>query len=175
MSSNQKTEKMSKMDAKVTEVSTAAPEDAAPAVEGVHQQGTCADSAQEPDPVGTQTPPLKGPETPKLTGSPTTDSGYAEAAPRREPEEEEDQEALHTALLRAQSPSPDPQPAGPVPISDKDTGTDIQPEFKGEDLIATSTPQMTAMSMCMRLWLPHPHLCLRENRVTGLRLSPTSR
>ncbi len=60
MSSNQKTEKMSKMDTEVAEVSMAVPEETAPAVEGVHQQGTCADSAQAPDPVGTQTPPLKG-------------------------------------------------------------------------------------------------------------------
>ncbi len=90
--------------------------------------------------MGTQTPPLKGPETPELTGSPTPDSGYAGAAPRREPGEEEDQEALRVALLHAQSSCPELQPAGPMPISDKDTGPDIQPEFKGEDLIATSTP-----------------------------------
>ncbi len=89
--------------------------------------------------MGTQTPTPKGPETPELTGSPTPDSGYAEAVPRREPEEEEDQ-ALRAALLHTQSSSPEPQSAGPMPISDKDTMPDIQPEFKGEDLIATSTP-----------------------------------
>ncbi len=89
MSSNQKTERMSEKDAETTEVSTTAPEETAPVMEGMHQQGICADSAQVPDPMGTQTPLLKGPTTPKLTGSPTTDSGYAETAQRRESEEEE--------------------------------------------------------------------------------------
>ncbi len=106
MSSNQKTERMSEKDAETTEVSTTAPEETAPVVEGVRQQGTCADSAQVPDPMGTQTTPLKGPATSELTGSPTTDSGYAEAAPRRESEEEEDQRALRAAPLRARDRPP---------------------------------------------------------------------
>ncbi len=140
MSSNQKTERMSQKDAETTEVSTTAPEETAPVMEGVHQQGTCADSAQVPDPVGTQTPPLKGPTTPELTGSPTTNSGYTEAAPRRESEEQEDQRALRAAPLCAQSPSPEPQPAGPIPSPDKDTEADTQPELEGEDIIGTSSP-----------------------------------
>ncbi len=72
MSSNQETERMSEEDAE-----TIAPKKAAPVGEGVRQQGTCTDSAQAPDPVGTQTPLLNGPATSELTSSPTTDSGYA--------------------------------------------------------------------------------------------------
>ncbi len=64
---------MSEKDAETTEVSTTVPEETAPVVEGMHQQGTCADSAQVANTMGIQTPPLKGPETPELTGSPTTD------------------------------------------------------------------------------------------------------
>ncbi len=59
---------MSEKDAETTKVSKTAPEETVPVVESVHQQGTCADSAQVPDPVGTETPPLKGPTTPELTG-----------------------------------------------------------------------------------------------------------
>ncbi len=72
---------MSEKNTEVQEVSAAVPGECAPAAGGISQQGTCADSAQAPNPVGTQTPPLEGQETPALTGSPTTDSGYAEAAP----------------------------------------------------------------------------------------------
>ena len=68
---------MSGKDVETTEVSTTAPEEAAPVVEGGQQQDTCADPAQVAENMGTQTPPLKGPEIPKLTDSPTTDSGYA--------------------------------------------------------------------------------------------------
>ncbi len=140
MSSNQKTERMSEKNTEVQKVSAAAPGEAAPAAGGLDQQGTCADSVQVPNPVGTQTPPLKGQQTPALTSSPTRDSGYAEAAPNREPAEEEEKGTLCPALLRAQSSPLEPQPSGPMPIPVKDTGADIQPEFEGEDLIATSTP-----------------------------------
>ncbi len=74
MSSNQKMDMMRERDAEATEVSTSVPEETAPVVEGVHQEGTCADSAQVPDPMGTQTPPLKGPAAPELTGSPIVDT-----------------------------------------------------------------------------------------------------
>ncbi len=131
---------MSEKDAETTEVSTTAPEETAPVVEGIHQQGTCADLAQVPNPVGTQTPPLKGPMTPELTGSPTTDSGYAEAVPRRKSEEEEDKRALRAAPLCARSPSPELQPAGPISSPDKETEADVQPKFEGEDMMGTSSP-----------------------------------
>ena len=111
---------MSETDIEINEVSTAAPEEAAPAVEGEQleagadlaqatesQPEACADLAQVNESVGTQTPPLKGPEAPALTGSPTTDSGYAEAASRPEIEEGEDEEVLRAASLCALSPSPE--------------------------------------------------------------------
>ncbi len=70
---------MSEKDVETDEVSTAAPEEPAPAVGGEQQSDVCADLAQVSEGMGTQTPPLKGPETSALTGSTTTDSGYAEA------------------------------------------------------------------------------------------------
>ncbi len=96
---------MSEKDVETDEVSTAAPEEAAPEVESEQQPEACADLAQVTETLGTQTPPLKDPETSALTGSPTTDSGYAEAMSRPETEEEEDQRALRAASLRALSPS----------------------------------------------------------------------
>ncbi len=140
MSSNQKTQRMSGKDVETAEVSSTAPEETAPVVEGGQQQGTCADPAQVAETMGTQTPPLKGPETLELTGSPTTDSGYAEAASCREPEEEEDQRALLAAPLRALSPSPEFQSAESTPSPRQDTEADVQPEFGGEDMVGTSSP-----------------------------------
>ncbi len=46
MSSNQETERMSGTNVESTEVSTTAPEETAPVVEGGQQQCTCADLAQ---------------------------------------------------------------------------------------------------------------------------------
>ncbi len=145
---------MSETDVKTNEVSTAVPEEAAPAVGGEEQpeayadpaqvtesqQEACADLAQVTESLGTQTPPLKGPEAPALTGSPTTDSGYAEAAPRPETEEGEDQEALRPASLRALSPSPEFQSVGSTPSPERIIGADTQPEFVGEEIIGTSSP-----------------------------------
>ena len=130
---------MSEKDAETIEVSMTAPRETAPVVEGMHQQETCADLAQASDPVGTQTPVLKDPETSELTSSPNTDSGYAETVPRLEIEEEEDSEALHAAPLHVQLPSPEPQPAEPTQSPDQDQGTDTQPEFEG-DMVGTSSP-----------------------------------
>ncbi len=116
------------------------PEEAAPRVEGVHQQETCADLAQASDSMGTQIPPLKGPATSELTSSPTTDSGYAETVPRQELEEGDDQGALHTASLWAQSPSPEPQPAETTPSLEKDKRADTPPGFEGNDMVGASFP-----------------------------------
>ncbi len=88
---------MSEKDVETNEVSTTAPEGAAPVVESGRPQDACADPAQVAEDLGTQTPPLKGPETSELTDSPTTDSGYAEAVTRPEQEEGEDQRALRAA------------------------------------------------------------------------------
>ncbi len=74
-----------------------------------------------------------------LTGSPTTDSGYAEAAPRRESTEEEDQGVLRAALLCMQSSSPEPQPSGSPPVQAGEAGVNNQSEFEREDTVATST------------------------------------
>ncbi len=131
---------MSEMDAVISEDVTAAPGEAAPAVEGTSQQGTCTDPAQTPDPVGTQTPTLEGQATPVLTGSPTTDSGYAEAASNRGPAETKEKETLRTASLHAQSSPPELQPSEPAPILVMDTGTNTQSGFEGEDMVATSIP-----------------------------------
>ncbi len=111
-----------------------------PNYRGGRQQDTCADLAHVAENLGTQTPPLKGPETPELTGSPTTDSGYAEAASCREPEEEEEQRALRAAPLRALSPSTEFQSAESTPSPRQDTEADVQPEFGGEDMVGTSSP-----------------------------------
>ena len=92
---------MSEKDVETAEIAMAAPEEAAPAVEDERQPEACADLAQVTETLGTQTPPLKDPETSALTGSPTTDSGYVEAVSRPETEEGEDQRAS----LRALSPS----------------------------------------------------------------------
>ena len=51
---------MSETDIKTNEVSMAAPEETAPAVEGEQQPEACADLAQVTESLGTQTPPLKG-------------------------------------------------------------------------------------------------------------------
>ncbi len=158
---------MSETDIEINEVSTAAPEEAAPAVEGEQlevggdlaqatesQPETCADLAQvtgdQPGAfadlvqvngsVGTQTPPLKDPETSALTGSPTTDSGYAEAASRPEMEEGEDEEVLCAASLRALSPSPEFQSVGSTPSPERIIGADTRPEFEGEEIVDTSSP-----------------------------------
>ena len=140
MSSNQKIQRMSGKDVETAEVSTTALEETAPVVEGEQQPGICADSAQVAETMGTQTPPLKSPQTSELTGSPTTDSGYAEAASCREPEEKEDQNALRAAPLRVPSPSPELQPAGSTPSPGQGTEADVQPKFEGEDLVGTSSP-----------------------------------
>ena len=130
---------MSENDVETDEVSTAAPEEAAPAVESEQQPEACADLAQVTEISGTQTPPLKDPETSALTGSPTTDSGYAEAVSRPEPEEEEDQRAWRTASLRALSPSPKFQSVGSTPSPERMIQADPQPEF-GEEMAGTSSP-----------------------------------
>ena len=145
---------MSETDVKTNKVSTAAPEEAVPAVEGEQQPEACADLAQvtESQPeacadlaqvaesLGTQTPLLKGPEAPALTGSPTTDSGYAEAASRLDTGEEEDQGALHAASLLALSPSHEFQSVGSTPSPERIIEADTQPEFGGEEIIGTSSP-----------------------------------
>ena len=132
---------MSEKDVETDEVSTAAPEEPAPAVEGEQQPDVCADLAQVSESMGTQTPPLKGPETSALTGSPTTDSGYAEAVSHPETEEGEDQRALRAASLRALSPSPEFQSVGTTPSPERIIEADSQPEFGGEDMIGTSSPR----------------------------------
>ena len=131
---------MSGKDVETTEVPTTTPKEAAPVVEGGQPQDTCADLAQVAENMGTQTPPLKGPETSELTSSPTTDSGYAEAASRQESEEGEDQRALCAASLCALSSSPEFQPVGSTPSPEQTTGADVQPEFEGEDMVGTSSP-----------------------------------
>ena len=139
---------MSEKDVETNEVSTAAPEEPAPAVEGEQQPDVCADLAQVSESLGTQTPPLKGPETSALTGSPTTDSGYPEAMSRPETEEMsrpeteegEDQRALRAASLRVLSPSPEFQSVGSTPSPERIIEADSQPEFGGEDMIGTSSP-----------------------------------
>ncbi len=140
MSSSQKAHTMSEQDVETTEVSTPVPEEAAPVVEDGRQQDACADPAQVAENLGTQTPPLKGPETSELTDSPTTDSGYAEAALCQEPEEGEDQRALRAASLCALSPSPEFQSIGSTPSPERTTEVDVQPEFRGEDMLGTSSP-----------------------------------
>ncbi len=124
---------MSETDVDTYEVSTAAPEETAPAVEGEEQLEACADLAQITESLGTQTPPLKGPGTPALTGSPTTDSGYAEAASCPETEKGEEQEALRAA-------SPEFQSVGSTPSPERIIGADTKPEFGGEEIIGTSSP-----------------------------------
>ena len=59
---------MSEKDSEADEVSTVAPEDTAPAVENERQPEACADLAQVTGSLGTQTPPLRGPEIPVSTG-----------------------------------------------------------------------------------------------------------
>ncbi len=126
---------MSEKDVEANKVSMTASEEAAPVVEGGQQQDTCADPAQVAESLGTQTPPLKGPETSVSTDSPTMDSGYAEAASRPGTEEGEDQRALRAASLHALSPSPVgwiyPQPR---------TDYRGRHSFGGEDMIGTSSP-----------------------------------
>ncbi len=68
------------------------------------------------------------------------DSGYAEAAARRESEEGEVQRALRAASLHALSPSPEFQSVGSTPSPEQTTGADVQPEFGGEDMVGTSSP-----------------------------------
>ncbi len=131
---------MSRKDGETIEVSTTAPEGAAPVVEGGRPQDACADPAQVAEDLGTQTSPLKGPETSELTDSPTTDSGYAKAASRPEPEEGEDQSTLHAASLCTQSPSPEFQSVGSTPSPEQTTRVEVQPEFGGEDMGGTSSP-----------------------------------
>ena len=130
---------MSEEDAETAEIATAAPEEAAPAVEDEQQPGACADLAQVTETLGTQTPPLKDPETSALTGSLTTDSGYAEAVSRPETEEGEDQRALRTASLRTLSPSPEFQSVGSTPSPERIVRADSQPEF-GAEMAGTSSP-----------------------------------
>ncbi len=150
----EETYRMSETDIEINEVSTVAPEEAAPAVEGKQQPEACADLAQvtESQPeacadlpqvtesLGTQTPPLKSPEIPVSTGSPTTDSGYAEAASRPEVEERDDEEALCAASLRALSSSPEFQYVGSTPSPERVVKADSQLEFGGQDMIGTSSP-----------------------------------
>ncbi len=131
---------MSERDVKTDEVSTAAPEETAPAVEGEQQPEACAFLAQVTESLGTQTLPLKGPETPVLTGSPTTDIGYAEAVSRPETEEGEDQRALRAASLHALLPSPEFQSVGSTPSPERIIEADTQPEFGGEEILGTSSP-----------------------------------
>ncbi len=131
---------MSGKDGETIEVSTTAPEEAAPVVEGGRQQDACADPAQVAENLRTQTPLLKGSETSELTDSPTTDSGYAEAASRPKPEEGEDQRVLRAALLCVLSPSPEFQSVGSTPSPEQTTKADVQPEFGGEDMVGTSSP-----------------------------------
>ena len=78
---------MSEKDVETNEVLPAAPEEAAPAEEDEQPQETCADPAQAVEDLGTQTPLLKGPETPKPTDSPATSHENAEAPVRPETEE----------------------------------------------------------------------------------------
>ncbi len=131
---------MSEKDVETNEVSTTAPEEAVPVVEGEQQQDACADPVQVSESLGNQTPPLKGPETSALTDSPTTDSRYAEAASRPATEEGEDQRALCTASLCALTPSPEFQSVGSTPSPEQTVEVDTQPEFGGEDMIGTSSP-----------------------------------
>ncbi len=131
---------MSEKDTEADEVSMVALEETAPAVENEQQSEACAELAQVTESLGTQTPPLKGPETSALTGSPTTDSGYAEAVSRPETEEEEDQRGLHAASLHALSPSPEFRSVGSTPSPEQIIEADSQPEFGGEDMIGTSSP-----------------------------------
>ncbi len=130
---------MSEKDVGTDEVPTVAPEETAPVVEKEQQPEACADLTQVSESLSTQTPPLKGPETSTLTGSPTTDSGYAEAVSRPETEEEEDQRALCTASLRAQTPSPEFQSVESTSSPERVLEADSQPEFEGGDMIGTSS------------------------------------
>ncbi len=79
-----------------------------------------------------------------LTDSPTTDGGYAEAASRPTTEKGEDQRALRAASLRALMPSPEFQSLGSTPSPEQTIEqtieADTQPEFRGEDMIGTSSP-----------------------------------
>ncbi len=131
---------MSEKDVGTNEVLPAAPEEAAPAEEGERLQETCADPAQVAEDLGTQTPPLKGPETPQLTDSPATGHGDAEAATGLEPEEGEHKRALRAASLRAQSPSPEFQSVGSTPSPERTPMAEVQPEFEGDDMVGTSSP-----------------------------------
>ena len=130
---------MSEKHVETEEVSTAAPEEAVPVGESEQQPEACADLAPATETSGTQTPPLKDPGTSALTSSPTTDSGYAEAVSRLEPEEEEDQGALCAASLRALSPSAEFQSVGSTPSPERIIQADSQPEF-GEEMAGTSSP-----------------------------------
>ncbi len=109
-------------------------------MEGRQLQDACADLAPATESLGTQTPPLKGPETFALTDSPTTDSGYAEAVPHPETEEGEDQRALRAALLRALSPSPEFQSVGSTPSPEQTIEAYTQPEFGEGDMVDTFSP-----------------------------------
>ncbi len=109
-------------------------------MESKQQSDACAHLAQVTESLGTQTPPLKGPETCALTDSPTTDSGYAEAASRPEMEEGEDQRALRAASLHALSPSPEFHSVGSTPNPEQTIEADTQPEFGVEDMIGASSP-----------------------------------
>ncbi len=140
MSSDQKTQRMSGKDVEATEVSTTAPEEAAPVVEGGRPQDTSADSAQAVENMGTQTPPLKGPETPELTGSPTTDSGYAEAALCQEPEEGEDQRALRAALLWRCRPLQSFSQLDPPPAQSRLWGQTSRLNLRGKTWLAPPLP-----------------------------------
>ncbi len=104
------------------------------------QPEICVDLTQVTDSTGTWTPPLRGPEAPASTGSPTTDSGYAEATSRPETEKEEDQETLRAASLRALSSSPEFQSVGSTPSPERTIQTDTQPEFGREEIVGTSSP-----------------------------------
>ncbi len=131
---------MREKDVETDKVSTAAPEDTVPAVECEQQPDVCADLAQVIESLGMQTPPLTGPETSALTGSPTTDSGYPEAVSRLETEEGEDQRVMRAASLCVLSPSSDFQSVGSTPSPERTIEADTQPEFGGEDMIGTSSP-----------------------------------
>ncbi len=116
---------MSEKDVETNEVSTIAPEEAAPVMEGGRPPDACADPAPVAENLGIQTPPLRGPETSELTDSPTTDSGYVETADCQELEEGEDPRALRTASLCALSPSPEFQSVGSTPSPEQTTRADF--------------------------------------------------
>ena len=143
----------------------AVPEEAAPAVESEQQPETCADLAQVTETLGTQTPPLKDPETAALTGSPTTNSGYAEAASCPETEEGEDEKVMRAASLRALSPSPEFQSVGSTPSPERVIEADSQPGSGKQDPTGTSSSAGEEKRTYMKPLLRHHPLRRRERKV----------